>query len=269
VTDPGKRPQSAELVDLADMAFELLLGPDGEPFAIEIGGPNLVLPFRGKNGLRQGLASLYRANHGRPPSGNAVSDALAVLEGQAQDKPRRAVHLRAARHDGGVVLDLGDPDGRAVVVQPGRWEVVDRSPVLFRRTALIGPMPTPVAGGNAERLAELVNIPASSWPLLLAWKLAAWLPDLPAPILLLAGEQGTGKSTAARLFVDTVDPGPAPLRTAPATSSPGSPPPPPRASSPSTTCPASNPGSPTPCAGRSPATASSDEPSTRTTTSPC
>jgi len=40
-----------------------------------------------------------------------------------------------ARDEGAIVLDLGDASGRAVLIRPGTWEIVDRSPVLFRRTA--------------------------------------------------------------------------------------------------------------------------------------
>ena len=40
------------------------------------------------------------------------------------------------------------------------------------------------------------------------------IPDIPHPILALIGEQGTAKTTAARLVVSLVDPSPAPLRTA-------------------------------------------------------
>jgi hypothetical protein len=212
----AERTQAATLVDLTLAAYNLCSGPDGEPLAVQDGGPNLALPLRGRGGLRQALAALYRANHGRPPGANALADALLVLEGIAQGAPRRDVHLRVADHAGGVVVDLGDTEGgRAVIVSGGAWRIAERSPVLFRRTSLVGPMPTPVRGGRLERLAELVNVPDGSWPLLVSWLLACWLPSQPAPLLLLAGEQGTGKSTAARLFVETVDPGPAPLRTAP------------------------------------------------------
>ena len=38
---------------------------------------------------------------------------------------------------------------------------------------------------------------------------------MPHPILALTGEQGTAKSTAARLVVELVDASPAPLRTQP------------------------------------------------------
>lgn len=54
-----------------------------------------------------------------------------------------------------------------------------------------------------------------AWPLLVAYLVATLIPDLPHPVLLLRGEQGTGKTTAARLLSRTVDPATAQTRTAP------------------------------------------------------
>ena len=44
---------------------------------------------------------------------------------------------------------------------------------------------------------------------------SALIPEIPHPILAFKGEQGTGKTTAARCIVQIIDPSPAPLRTAP------------------------------------------------------
>jgi hypothetical protein len=62
----------------------------------------------------------------------------------------------------------------------------------------------------------LLNVSETSWPLLLGELIAALIPDIPHPPLLLRGEQGSGKSMAARILASTVDPSPAPLRSPPA-----------------------------------------------------
>ena len=53
------------------------------------------------------------------------------------------------------------------------------------------------------------------WPLLVAWLLAAMRPTGPFPVLALYGEQGSAKSTTARLLRMLVDPNSAPLRCEP------------------------------------------------------
>jgi len=58
-------------------------------------------------------------------------------------------------------------------------------------------------------------VAAESWPLVLGWLVAALLPHIQHPVLLLAREQGTGKSTAAHMLVQLVDPSSALLRSPP------------------------------------------------------
>jgi len=50
---------------------------------------------------------------------------------------------------------------------------------------------------------------------LVGWIVAAMIPDIPHPILFLSGGQGTGKTTAATMIVDTFDKSDAPTRTQP------------------------------------------------------
>ena len=61
----------------------------------------------------------------------------------------------------------------------------------------------------------LLNVTADTWPLALGWELAGFVPDIPHPILLLGGQQGTGKSTAAKKLIGVLDPSPADLRSYP------------------------------------------------------
>lgn len=211
---------ATELVGLATDRYELAMSATGEPFAVarEGHGPYLARTLRGgQASLRAELAAAYARKTGRVPASSALADALNVLEGIAMERPPVPLALRVARHQAGLVLDLGDPSGRVVVLTPGGWQVAERSPVLFRRTKLTGILPKPEHGGRLEALRELglVNLSESTWPLAVAWLVAALVPDIAHPIPLLVGEQGTGKSTTARLLSRLVDPSPAELRSVP------------------------------------------------------
>jgi hypothetical protein len=213
----AQRPSAAEsLVRLALDRYGLGQTETGEPFAVERDGPNIALMFRGsRDALRSTLAREFRRRYGKTPNAAALADAMTVLQGEALDADPEVVGLRLADHDGGVVIDLGDPQGRAVVVRPGGWKVVARSPVLFRRTALTSAMPLPDRGGSLDGLRGLLNVTDETWPLVRGWLVSALLPSLPHPVLMLGGEQGTGKTTTARMLVGLVDPSPAPLRSEP------------------------------------------------------
>jgi hypothetical protein len=203
-------------VALANDRYRLLRGDDGRPYATLRTGPAVAYSLRGREALRKRLAGLYFATHGAAPGGSALTDALTVLEGQAEAADPEPVALRVApAGERIVVLDLAGEDGRCVIVDPTGWRLVERSPVLFRRSALTAPLPEPTRGGSLEGLRALLNVDEARFRLVVAWLVAALLPDIPHPILAITGEQGTAKSTAARLVVSLVDPSPAPLRTAP------------------------------------------------------
>ncbi|MGM9381195.1 ATP-binding protein [Streptomyces antibioticus] len=217
--DGGKKPPAAaRIVAMAREQYRFVVSPDGRPYAVALDGPNTALPLRNKGGLRQRLARQFAdAYPGEVASQSALADAMTVLEGIAEDTDPEPVHLRVGREPAGaVVVDLGSADGRAVVVTPTGWNVVERAPVLFRRSGAMAPMPAPVLDGDGlAKLHALLNMDEATFHQLVAWLVAAWIPDIPHPVLVCKGEQGTGKSKAAQMFINLVDPSPAAKRSAP------------------------------------------------------
>jgi len=213
---PKKRAQSDALVDLALDRFRLGVTSEGEPFAVEHSGPNVALMLKGsRDALRATLAREYRARVGRVPNAAALGDALSVLAGEAMEAEPEPVHLRVAEHDNNVVFDMGTPDGRAVVINADGWGMAERSPVLFRRTALTGALPEPERGGSLNDLRDLLNIADADWALVLGWLVSAFIPAIEHPIILFGGQQDAGKTTAARFLAGLADDSPVPTRCEP------------------------------------------------------
>lgn len=213
----GRQSAADVLVRLAHARYRFAVSPDGMPFAVSLEARrHLALPLRGgRFGLRQALAADYYAAEGKIAGQQALADVLLVLEGEAQAAPPEPVHIRVAEAAGSLWVDMGDAAGRVVEIAPGGWRVVEHAPVLFRRTELVAAMPEPVPGGDAAHLFAFLNVSPADRPLLLAVLVAAFLPEITHPIPTLTGEQGTGKSTAARMLVDLLDPSPVPLRKPP------------------------------------------------------
>lgn len=215
----GKKPPAAvRLVELARDRYDLITSEDGRPYAIERGGPNVALPLRGKAGLRQRLARLFTDTYrGEVASQSALADAMTVLEGVAADTDPVPVNLRVGAVPGGpIVIDLGTADGRAVTIAPEHWQVVPRSPAVFRRSGAMAPMPAPVVDGDGlAKLHALLNMDEPTFRQLVGWLVAAWIPHIPHPILTFKGEQGTGKSKTAQMVVNLIDPSPAAKRSQP------------------------------------------------------
>ena len=214
--------QATRLVELARREYRTVRGTDGKTYAVltNEGAPYTAQSLRGENGLRMRLAHQYYNETKAAPSAGALADALTILEGQAMDTEPEPVALRVARHDDSLILDLARPDGTCIVISPGEWHLEPVSPVLFRRTALTSALPVPLRNpaqgpDGLDHLRDLLNVSEPGFRLLVAWLVAGLFPGIDHPILGLSGEQGTAKSTCARLLVSLIDPSPAPLRSAP------------------------------------------------------
>lgn len=130
--------------------------------------------------------------------------ALALFKG-----PELNVHVRLAEHKGNLYVDLCDEEYRVVKITPEGSEVI-RSldcPVYFIRTPRMQALPLPEQGGSFKPMLKLLNIKGIDQQVLtLSWLLGAMMPNGPYPILVLEGEQGSGKSSASRLLRDLIDP---------------------------------------------------------------
>jgi hypothetical protein len=115
-----------------------------------------------------------------------------------------------------VYLDLGDPTWRAVEVTADGWRVVTDPPVRFRRGRALLALPVPMPGGTLDALRDVIHVGSEDdWRLLAAWLIGAMRASGPYPPLALDGEQGSGKSTTARMLRRVIDPSGAELRAEP------------------------------------------------------
>lgn len=212
----GKPTQASRLVQLAEAA-ELFRTPDGEPHATIPVQDHLETHRINSSSFKRWLARLLYEVTGEVPSASTKADVIAILEGMALFGDIEAeVHVRLALYDGRFYLDLGDAGWRAVEVGADGWRVVERPPVRFRRPASgYLALPEPRPGGSVSGLRQFLNVTDEDWPLILAWIVAALRPCGPYPVLVLGGEQGSGKSIVSEVLRRLVDPNTAPTRAEP------------------------------------------------------
>ncbi len=213
----GGKSAATRIIQLARQRYRFGVMPTGDVFGVPVSGPNIARLLRaGRRSLRSELAGLYYAEHKTAAPAQALADALLVIEGEAQAGDAVDVALRTGQDDADqLVLDLGRDDGQVIIIGAGGWQVTTASPVLFRHTKATLALPLPARSGSLAPLRELLNTADRDWPLIAAWLIAALIPPIPHPVLLLHGEQGTAKTTAARLLTSLLDPCAAQLRTAP------------------------------------------------------
>lgn len=219
--DRPRASQATRLVDLAlEAGVELWHAPTGDPY--------VTLPVDGHRehhalttrAVRDWLARRHHAETRGVPGSQAIADALTVLAGMARYEG--AEHATAVRVGGDgrddVFLDLVDVAWQAIHVTRDGWRRVSDPPVRFIRSRGMLPLPQPIRGGTVETLREILHVSSEAdYRLIVGWQLGALSPRGPYPPLALAGEQGAGKSTAARLVRRLIDPHVAELRAEPRT----------------------------------------------------
>lgn len=153
---------------------------------------------------------------GKAMNSDALSAAVNLIEAKALfEGETHAVHIRVAENDGNIYLDLCNDDWQVVEITPVGWQVIDESPVRFRRSRGMLPLPIPEPGGSVDQLRCFLNVDDDNWRLVVAWAVAMLRPRGPYPVLALFAEQGSGKSTTGRLLRELIDPNAAPLRAEP------------------------------------------------------
>ncbi len=166
--------------------------------------------------FRQWIARAYFDECGGAPSPAAlnevVSDAAARGSFSADVRP---VFLRVGADRGDILLDACDRDGVIVRIASGGVSAERDAAVAFRRVAGAAPLALPQGSECLSALREFINVTDDDWPLVAGWLVAAVRPTGPFPVLFLHGEQGSGKSTQARVLRALIDPNFAALRAAP------------------------------------------------------
>lgn len=213
-TPGGRRQtQSTTLIGLAE-GIELFYSPLEKEYATyQTQGHPENWPIKSGR-FRRHLTSLFFDRTGSVPGSQGLQDALDYLAARAyREGKERTLHLRVGEHDGALYLDLVNPAWQAVKITPDGVNLIDNPPVKFRRTRGMLALPVPVPGGSVAQLRRFVNVGSdNNWTLMLSWLFATFRPRGPYPVLAQYGEQGSAKSTTARVLRELIDPNEAGLR---------------------------------------------------------
>ena len=215
--DAGGNPTQAHiLIEIAEAAV-LFHSPDGTAFAdFDIKGHRETWPVRSK-GFRRWLTQQFFELTSGAPNSEAMQAALNVVEAMAHfDGSECPIFVRVGGLDDKLYLDLCDNEWRVVEISETGWRVIDNSPVRFRRSTGMLSLPIPQPGGSIETLRNFLNVQTEAdFVLIVAWALAVLRNCGPYPVIVLAGEQGSAKSTFSAILRALLDPNTAPLRALP------------------------------------------------------
>jgi len=153
---------------------------------------------------------------GRGANNNAITDAIATLEASSKFGGEHIIiAVRTHFHNDQVFIDLGCKDRKIIQINNAGYIYTDTAPIKFIRKSGMLALPTPKAGGRIMLLRKYINVPEAEFSLIYGWIFCALAGIKPYPILILQGEQGTGKSTTCKVIRSLVDPSTVPLRSPP------------------------------------------------------
>lgn len=209
-------PQRDSLMSLTE-GCDLWHDEDGESFAtFDVGDHRESWSVRSDR-FKRWLAARAYEKTGLVPGAQAVEDTLRVLEARAATEGRlREPWMRVGAQGGVHYLDLCDAGWNVVEIGPKGWNIIRGHGLPFIRTRAMRPLCEPEGGCGIDELRRFVNVASDEdFILVVAWMVAALRNTGPYPILVVNGEQGSGKSTFSRLIRSMVDPNAAPIRAVP------------------------------------------------------
>ncbi len=222
-SDSGGKPQgdsqATRLVNLAQAAKADLFHDSEDSFATIRAGDHVETYALKSRAMRHWLTRLYFEAESKAPNAEAIRCAIDTLAAYARfNSEERKTHIRVAAHNGRLYLDLANARWQIVEITPDGWRLVEAQdcPVRFRRAHGMLPLPAPVSGGSINDLRKFLNVQTDDdFRLIVAYLLSCYRDRGPYPVLIFHGEQGSAKSTHARILRDLIDPNVAPIRSEP------------------------------------------------------
>ena len=210
----NSKSQATLLVELASQDSEFFHKSDETAYAtIMVKTHRETWPLQSR-GFREWMIGRFYEKEKKAPRGQAITEAIGTLEAKARHGGHRyRVFTRIGKRNGRIYLDLGDSKWKAVRISAEGWDVVSKPLVRFWRPRGMSRLPTPVSDGSINDLRPFLNVRSNAdWILIVSWLIGAFRPGGPFPLLVLSGEQGAAKSTAARILRALIDPNAVPLR---------------------------------------------------------
>lgn len=218
--ESNKEERKTQAQILVGLAKDMVLFYDEQSSAyakVKVKNHSEIWPVRSSD-LKLILIGRYmEQNEDKAPSGQALSDALTALEAMARiHGEKKGVHVRIAETDDAIYLDLCNDKWQVVEIKKEGWQVVDESPVYFKRSKIMQPIAAPTKKGNINDLKPFINFSdETEYKLIIAWLLSTFKENSPFPILTIQGEQGSSKSTTTKVLRALIDPSSLPLRALP------------------------------------------------------
>lgn len=159
---PARRQQLAAFVKERLRKATLFCDLSGKPYVeVESNGAVEIIELASEpdSKFRIWITGQYDKATGEVLPGEGFGDIVGMLKARAYEGPQVELFVRVGHLDGKAYIDLGRRDGKTIEVSDKGWEIIERSPVKFRRPMGTFELPIPKRNGSIEDLWRIVHIP--------------------------------------------------------------------------------------------------------------
>ncbi len=220
-----KKTQSKQLIEIAESSADLFfLDQYGSAFArVLVGNHYETFPIMGSKFSYYITKQYFDYHNGKEiPNQESLNNAIRVLAAKIEfGNKRRTVNLRSAwGTNGEIIYDLSNEEWRQIKITKAGWRIIksDYSEILFARfnqTSQVEPSRN-YSLDIFDKYLDVMTISDQQRRLLLkVITVCYFVPDIPHPICIPYGEQGSCKSTFSEFQKRLVDPSKTNLLTIP------------------------------------------------------
>ena len=162
--------------------------------------------------FREWISYAYWTQFSKAINNEALNSAINIIKAKARYEGKEyELQNRVAKQVQNIFYDLGD--WTAIKINAHGWERVHEPPILFVTFSHQKKQEIPIQSEDTETktifddLLFLINVKDSKQKLLFLISLhCLFLPNIPKPIFVLHGGQGTAKTTTSKLIKELLDP---------------------------------------------------------------
>lgn len=205
---PKQESNSAALVALAlEHCIDLVNDGDRTGYASVPAGEGVIVYKIGSESFKYWLRNLAFNTMGKPASTITISEAVATLEAKALfSGDVIQTYSRIAGNHEAIEIDLGRSDGAIIRIDSHGWRREPKASYKFLRGSGFTLLPDPMEGGNFAQLRDFLGLNEQNYLLFIGFLINALKPTGPYFILLVEGEQGSGKSFFCEIIKRIIDP---------------------------------------------------------------
>ena len=198
-----------KLVKLAHNNAYFFKDPDSRAFAkIKKGEHREELYPLKSSSFEDWLSAIIFKDSGEVAMSKLKSDATEFLEGETKFSGKtHEAGLRAMGNEEYIEIDLGDKGWNSIYITKDNWRIRKHKKYFYRNNSMKA-LPVPSRDQlDKDWAGNIFNFSGNSQSMLImGWLIGCFMPEGPKPMLVIQGEQGSGKSLLASILRSLVDP---------------------------------------------------------------